>query len=219
MIIGLDIETMGNPAAVGNLPEPKANGRLKDPAKIAADIAEKKAEQIEKMALDPLAGRICSFAMQEVGGEDVKFSLVIKEDSDDAERYLIESIFDTLTVPGVRLLTLNGYSFDLPFIYKRAVILALKFSDTPPLAHWTRKYNTDHHIDLAQVWQGWANGYISLDLLAKMILGAGKLEHDVTKHGEMIKTEEGRAELLAYNVRDVELTVQLFERIQGVLIA
>jgi hypothetical protein len=63
MILTLDIETVPNPATFEFLPEPKAAGNIKDPAKIAANIAEKKAAQREAAALDPLTGRVCCYAM------------------------------------------------------------------------------------------------------------------------------------------------------------
>ena len=57
-IIAIDIETYPNPEMISRLPEVEADSRLKDEAKIKADIEKKKEEQIKKMALNPLYGKI-----------------------------------------------------------------------------------------------------------------------------------------------------------------
>ena len=65
--ITFDIETIPNTSMLDRLPKPKAaTGNLKDPAKIAEKEAAARAEQIEKMALSPLYGRICCW----VGADD-----------------------------------------------------------------------------------------------------------------------------------------------------
>ena len=61
-ILAIDIETMPNPDMISKLPEVVADSRLKDEEKIKADIEKKKAEQIEKMALSPLYGKIACIA-------------------------------------------------------------------------------------------------------------------------------------------------------------
>ena len=62
MDIAFDIETIRNGSLIDRLPEPEVRtGNLKDPAKIAEKLAEAKAEQVEKMALSPLYGRVCAF--------------------------------------------------------------------------------------------------------------------------------------------------------------
>ncbi len=69
--ITFDIETIPNTSMIRRLPklEIKA-GNLKDPAKIAEKEAAARAEQIDKMALSPLYGRICAW----VAVEDEKTS-------------------------------------------------------------------------------------------------------------------------------------------------
>jgi len=52
MII-LDIETMPRPEGIALLPPATAPRNLKDPAKIAAVLAEKDAERVDRAALDP----------------------------------------------------------------------------------------------------------------------------------------------------------------------
>jgi len=224
MIIALDIETMANPDAVALMPEPDVKtGNLKDPDKIAAKIAEAKAEQAEKAALDPLTARIASFAA--VGGSVVEpeakeFVQVIQEATDMAERDLIQGIFAILGTESVRIVTWNGIGFDLPMIYKRALILGVDPANfgAPPLSAWTKRYAADKHYDLMQIWGGWRD-YVKLDTVAKLVLGANKVEFDVTKIAELVATEEGSAELAEYNLQDTRLTWELFKRMNGFLFA
>ena len=62
-VLGFDIETIPNSGMLDRLPpvEVKA-GNLKDPVKIAEKEAAAKAEQLEKMALSPLYGRVCCWS-------------------------------------------------------------------------------------------------------------------------------------------------------------
>lgn len=66
MDVAFDIETIGNRSMVERMPEIDVKvGNLKDPAKIAEKIAEAKADQIDRMALSPLYGRVCAFVAME----------------------------------------------------------------------------------------------------------------------------------------------------------
>ena len=226
MIIALDIETIPNPAAVALMPEPEVKtGNLKDPAKIAEKVAEAKLAQTEKAALDPLTARIACFAA--VGtktpeSEVTEVSSTITEATDDAERDIVQFLMKILGTPDLRLITCNGFEFDIPMIYKRAMLLGVspKNFSAPPLTAWTRKYNTEHHCDLAQVWNGWKNGYVKLDLLSKFVLGDHKTEDiDVATFAAMIETEEGRAKIEEYCLQDTRLTYRLWERFSGLLFA
>lgn len=224
MIAAFDIETIPNPAAAAFLPEPTAPRNIKDPAKIAAAIAEKKASQIADMALDPLTGRICAYALVGAGdapGELSRFVEVLSgTPTDDDERTLVQSIMRVLGSEDMRLATWNGIGFDLPYVYKRAMILGVDPAHfgAPPLSAWTKRYSTDRHFDLMQIWGNWgSHDYTKLDLVASMVLGERKVEVDVTTFAELIKTQEGCDALAAYNLKDTELTWRLFERMSGFL--
>lgn len=223
MIAAFDIETIPNPDAIPFLPEPTAPRNIKDPAKIAAAIAEKKASQVADMALDPLTGRVCCYALVgggEPGGEQPRYSEVISAATDDDECVIVQSIMRVLGSAEMRLATWNGVGFDLPFTYKRAMILGVNPAHfgAPPLSAWTKRYSTDRHFDLMQVWSNWgSHEYTKLDLVAAMVLKERKVEVDVTTFAELIKTPEGGAAIAAYCVKDTELTWRLFERFSGFL--
>ena len=218
MLFALDIETIPNPDKFDLLQEPEASKVLKDPAKIEADIEAKRIAQREKAALDPMFGRVAAVAF--VG--EIEEVAVIEDASDEAERFIIGRIMINLALDGARIITFNGIGFDLPYIYKRALILGVHPATfgAPPLTHWTQRYRNDYHYDLMQIWSGWKSGeYAKLDTVAKLVLGRGKVECDVTKIAEMITTDEGRADVAEYCKQDTRLTWDLFAAMEGCLFA
>ena len=219
MLFALDIETIPNPDKFDLLPEPEASKVLKDPAKIEADIESKRVAQREKAALDPMFGRVAAVAF--VG--EIEEVAVIEDASDDAERFMLVRIMSALATDGARIITFNGIGFDLPYIYKRALILGVHpvTFGAPPLTHWTeRDRRNTYHYDLMKIWTNWRSGeYAKLDTVAKLVLGRGKVDCDVTKIAEMIQTDEGRNEVAEYCKQDTQLTWDLFAAMEGCLFA
>ena len=225
MIAALDIETIPNPDTIPFLPEPEVKlGNLKDPVKIAEKRREVKEAQIADMALDALTGRVCCYAMVgsgAAGEEPTRYVETLGGGvGDDTERALIQSIMRVLGAEDCRLVTWNGIGFDLPFIYKRAMILGVDPSHfgAPPLSAWTKKYSADRHYDLMQIWGNWgSHDYTKLDTVAAMVLHERKIEIDFATFPELLKTEEGCATLAGYCLKDTELTWRLFEKMNGFL--
>ena len=216
MDIAFDIETILNSGMIDRLPpiEVKA-GNLKDPAKIAEKEAAAKAEQVDKMAISPLYGRICAWVAVE--DENVIQKECIEADSDAEETRIIEAAFFTLA--GNRLITYNGNGFDLPFLYRRAVLLGIDTRQfgMPTLAEISARYGNKHHVDIMQVWCGFGT-FEKLDNIAGAMLDDHKIEIDFRDFPKMIKTAEGRKQLLDYCQQDVILTAKLWNRIAGILI-
>jgi predicted PolB exonuclease-like 3'-5' exonuclease len=224
MIFALDIETIPNTDMIPLLPEPEISKVLKDPAKIAAAQATAKADQIAEMALDPMTGRVCCCAF--VGAcDDGPFETCAMATgaTDDEEQAVVAMIMKGLGQPDARIVSWNGVGFDLPFIYKRAMILGLDLGqfNAPPLTTWTARYKTDRHYDFMQIWGGWQSGkFAKLDTVARMILRETKTEDiDVTTFIEMMATEEGRAKIAEYCTQDTRLTWRLFQKMSGFLFA
>lgn len=220
MIIALDIETVGNPDVIGLMPNPKVKtGNLKDPAKIAEKVAEAKRDQVADMALDPLTARIVCFAAVGTDGNSEKQSGHIVGAATDADEIeLLQAIMRILGTEEVRLVTWNGVGFDLPMIYKRAMILGVDPADfgAPPLSAWTKRYSTDRHYDLMQIWGGWSTqGYAELDTVAGLVLKERKTEIDVATFAALLATEEGRNKIAAYCLQDTRLTWRLWNRFNG----
>jgi hypothetical protein len=220
MIIALDIETIPNTAMIDKLPEPEVLlGNLVDPAKIRAKQEAAKANQVEKMALDPLYGRVlCVAIVNEDGGS---ICPILPEANDDTERTLLQWLFsEHLNNPETRFVTWNGNGFDMPFIYRRAMALGVspKHFGAPPLSTWTKKYGNDRHIDMMQAWGGsGGKDYTKLDTVAKAMLGEAKAEIDVTMFIEQMKTAEGRSEIVRYCIQDTSLVMKLYMRALGTL--
>lgn len=220
MDIAFDIETMPNSSRLDAMPEPEVKtGNLKDPAKIAEKVAEARAEQVAKMALNPLYGRICAavFIARNRAGEFESLRLSAA-DSDDEERELIEKCFAVLGNPELRLITWNGIGFDLPFLYRRAVLTGADITGAPPLTSWTKRYSTGPHIDLMQIWGGWnSTQFARLDDVGRAVVNEHKIEIDLREFPELVKTEAGREKILDYCEQDVRLTYQIFDRFKGIL--
>lgn len=216
MDITFDIETIPNAAMIPFLPVPEVKtGNLKDPQKIAEKLEEAKAEQLERMALSPLYGRVCAFVAVE--DEEAVHKECVAADSDAEEIRVIEAIFKTFS--GNRVITYNGTGFDLPFVYRRAVLLGIDIREfgVPTLAEMTVRYSNKHHVDLMQVWCGYGN-YEKLDNIARVMLNDAKIEIDFREFPALIQSEEGRKKLLNYCQQDVILTSRIWNRISGILI-
>ena len=216
MDIAFDIETIGNRSMIERMPAPEVKtGNLKDPAKIAEKVAEAKAEQVDRMALSPLYGRVCAFVAME--DENAVSKECLEAETDAEEVRVIEAVFRAFS--GKRVVTYNGNGFDLPFVYRRAVMLGIDIREfgVPTLAEMTARYNNRHHVDLMQVWCGFGN-FEKLDNIAKALLADQKIEIDFRDFPELIKTPEGRERLIAYCQQDVMLTLKLWNRIAGILV-
>ena len=217
--ITFDIETVPNTSMLDRLPKAAAKtGNLKDPAKIAEKEAAARQEQIEKMALSPLYGRVCAWVAAE--DSNTVFSDCIQAENDAEETRVLEAAFKVLA--GNRIVTYNGTSFDLPFIYRRAILLGIDTREfgMPPLSELTARFQRRaeaKHIDIMTTWCGYGN-FEKLDNIASALLEDHKNVIDFHDFPEMIKTPEGRKTLLDYCTQDVLLTQRIFNRISGILI-
>lgn len=213
----LDIETIPNESIVLMLPEPEIDSRLKDPVKIEAAKIESKNKQIEKMALSPMTGRICSYAVCSNIDDSKSGYKVIKDISDESEWKLITEIFYELN-DFCDICTWNGNNFDLPFIYKRAAILGMKLpGDVPPLSHWTKRYSYFPHCDLMQAWSNWGSfDTARLGWVSKILLGEEKEDIDVMKFLEMLKNGEGD-KIGKYNLKDAVLTMKIYDKLKHII--
>jgi len=218
MILGLDIETMPDAARVALLPDPNPKKGLVDPAKIKADIADKKAKQLENAAKHPMTGRVICVGM--VSG-NTKNSAILSSVSDAEEVKLLQLVFETIADPETRLVTFNGNQFDLPFIYRRAMILGVspKHFGAPPLSVWTKRYGNDRHIDMMTVWAGSDRiaDFDDLADVAQAILGETRAEEEYDKFPELMQTEEGRKHIADACLHHTELTYKIYERALGTL--
>lgn len=197
----LDIETVPNMEVVHLLPEPEvALGNLVDPVKIEAKKAEAKAKQIDGMALSPLTGKVACIGIHNKHGA---YTLM----GDEAE--MLTNAYEVIR--GVHLFTFNGKAFDIPYIFKRGIILRLPWATIPNMQRFTDRYKAQWHTDLMLEFCEW-NKYIGMDTLARFILGEAKTERDYSEYAELMKTEEGRAKIADDCLCDCRITWELAER-------
>lgn len=205
-ILFFDIETLANPAALALLPEPKPAKNLKDPEKIAADIAAKKAEQIAQAALDPDTAQICSigFATLEIPARAV----MLHEMSEVA---MLETFWSEMAACRGFCCGYNILSFDLPFIMRRSMALGVKPSGIPNLA----KYRTSPITDLFGILYNFAPGK-GLKTVAKLY-GLDNSDSDVdgSQIAELWAAQE-YDKIRSYQLRDVDLCIRLYQRMLGV---
>jgi DNA polymerase elongation subunit (family B) len=198
----IDIETYANVDAEKFLPDVKADSRLKDEAKIAADIEKKRNEQRGKMQYSPITGNIACIGMY--NGED---QIILKGD----EKKMISDFLEILG--NDHYITYNGKGFDMDFIMKKALYYGLV--GLREVKEHTDKYKAQRHTDIMELYCKYGE-MVKLDLLCRVYLGEAdndhKLEWDHSTTGEAIKTEEGMNKLAEYCMQDVILTWRLAER-------
>jgi len=183
--------------------EPAAN--LKDPDKIAADIAKKKAKFKEDAALSPLTGRVLAVGFQPDFGDP---PLIL---CDDDEAKLLDSVWRHFrTAGGTRRPTFVGFNilgFDLPFLVKRSWVNGVEI---PPNVRQGR-YWSDWFVDLREIWQlGDRQAAGSLDAICRA-LGLGEKNGSGADFARLWK--EDREQAVKYLLNDLDLTARLAARL------
>lgn len=166
----LDLETVPDPKALECFGPVRPKANLKDAAKIAADIAEKEADRADKMGLDPDACRIVALGWVVVGGGDPLCDICVNEDEEREALDVFWKSYFYGSAHTPRLLTFNGFKFDLPVLMRRSMYLGVKY----PTLNIDR-YRSPH----VDIWQKLSfNGAISAHSLAFYAkrLGIGTLD-------------------------------------------
>jgi hypothetical protein len=186
-------------------------GNLKDPAKIAAAIAEKRASWYADAALSPMTGRILAIGYRYPDGRTVV-------DDNQDEALLIRAFFmadsDAIMAAGYKMVGFNIHGFDLPFIIKRAWALGIPVPPALRPSGNTRFYWPPWMVDLRDVWglgEHMPKG--SLGSICKY-LGLGEKSGSGEDFARLFNgSPEERAQAIAYARNDVDLTFRLAERL------
>ncbi len=126
----LDIETLPHPDAPQWLGPVTAAANLKDPAKIAASIAERTAERDEKLGLDPDCCQICAIGWHVVGGDDPTVDVCQDETQEAAALARFAAAYAAPQgQQETRIVTFFGRQFDIPILRRRACYLSVKFPE------------------------------------------------------------------------------------------
>lgn len=220
-----DIETLANPESCALAPEPivTAPANYKDPEKIKEyverETASRKAELVEKAALDPDYGKILSIGMS-LGGNVTVF---LNQCLYDVESYqkngevlpanvmyeesIIRLFWKTFSDCNGCCVGYNILGFDLPYIMRRSMALGV----VPPVVPNLAKFRTEPITDLYAILYNWAPGKG-----LKQVCRLYNIPNDCPgSDGSMVKDMDPE-KLMAYQVSDVKMVMALYERMNGV---
>jgi predicted PolB exonuclease-like 3'-5' exonuclease len=212
-----DIET--GPAPADELeaiaPTFEAPKNLKDPAKIEAAIAEKRADWFERAALSPITGRVLciGFADPSTGT-----TWTIGDQPHLDERAIVARFFDSLADcamgSAAKLVGWNVHGFDLPFLVKRAWALGIHVPPYLRPSSGSRFYWPSWLVDMRQIWGlGEHQPEGSLDVVARY-LGVGRKNGEGKDFARLFHgTTEQRKQALDYLENDVRLTMAVARRL------
>lgn len=208
MKLYFDIETEGLPFEQIEkiMPEFSAGGNIKDPIKIAASIAEKKAEWLDKTALKAITGKIVAVTIA-VG--TMPPEMVIGDENELIGR-IVGELKSCIGMNG-EAYAWNGSGFDLPFICQRAAIFGIPaFKDLTNNVRG-RFYWHESLIDPKMVWSNYSPDHsgTSLKTVASVLevgekLGRGK------DFASLLMSNPSEAEKYALN--DVNLLRSIVQR-------
>lgn len=206
-IVALDLETIANPNMLELLPEVTAKKSLKDPAKIEADIAEKKSKQIEGMGLDPMLNMICCAGWCD---KDGAHSLSITKADYKSEKKLLLDFWEVLSEYD-HFVTFNGRPFDLRVMLLHGITHGIR----PSVNIDNGRYNRGNHTDLRQILAGsdmFAKG--KLDFFCKVFLGDQKTEGIDGKQVQSFFDMGLHDEISTYCEKDTDLTFRLYQKVE-----
>jgi predicted PolB exonuclease-like 3'-5' exonuclease len=166
-------------------------------------------EDEKRASLDALSARVACIGVIVVDGMQPRAAVAI---TDACERTLLTRFWQFLAQERVSSFVVhNGLSFDLPFLWKRSVILQIK----PTMSLDLKKYRTDAVFDTMYVWSNWEmRGAPSLDRLASG-LGVGQKSgcgSEVLPMWQLGQIDD----LCCYCMRDTWLTYACFCRMNFV---
>ena len=209
--IVFDIETIPQDEArlLALAPEFTAAANLKDPEKIAASIAKKRADYLADAALNWKTAEVVLIG----AGDDAE----IQSLTADTEKELIGNFLSVLAAAlgdGVAVGGHNVKGFDLPMLVNRARVHGLKVP-TNLLTFWKgRPQWNDHIFDTLEILSfGKSFDGNGVDDVARVFGLPPKLGHG----GDFpMLWRTDRAGAIAYNRRDVEIEIEI-ARICGVI--
>jgi len=203
-MIAIDIETVAGDMSIMESIMPEFEGRTgtKDPDKIAAQIAVKKAEWVSKAALDPNLGRIACICLH---NDKDSYSLTM-----DGNEPAMLLAFWTIMVDEPSIVTFNGKMFDMPYIIRRSWYCGVP----PSITYDSAPYHSVTHFDLRLILSnGDKRAAGKLSQYAKLKLGV-----DMDTKGSEVQAlwDAGKIdEIVKHCEEDARITWELFQSMQG----
>lgn len=224
-ILFFDCESIALPHVEQFLPEPRVDKRLKDQEQAKADKIQ---EMIERAPLDSDLASVKLISMQ-IGVEGLPMICLVpakkmsKAKAADLallvpegrlivgdETAVINKFWNGLNLCNGKCCGYNIMGFDLPFLLKRSMDLGIRPGIQPSLA----KYRTAPVTDLMGILSNWSWG----DNVKKLKWLAKRYDLEVLapeQDGSMV-ADMTDAELITYGLSDLFVTVQLYEKMNGV---
>lgn len=204
-----DLETIANPKVIELLPPVQAKKTLKDPEKIAADIAEKRGKRLEELGLDKTTCLICCISMMDAD-KSKPWHLLLDPDTLDEKTLLSE--FWKIAHGYDRFVSFNGIPFDVPILTFRSMVSSVQ----PSVTISTQKYRITNHVDLRMIlgdWDKYAKG--TLDFFCKILGLEGKTEGLDGSFVQDMWDCGAYEEIGDYADQDVLATAKLYKRMAG----
>lgn len=185
------------------MPEFKAASNVKDPAKIQAQIDEKRQAWIESAALNPESGKVLAIGY--------KFSDSPHEIVISGETSMLNDLW-ALWISAWSTYTWAGHNimgFDFPFLIRRSWILGVH---VPKSAAEMTQFRHPHVEDTMQIWSlGSKEDRISLDRLGKL-LKVGQKNGSGKDFAKVLEQDPKKAE--EYLLNDLQLTEKVYLRLK-----
>lgn len=195
-------------------PEFKAPANYRDPEKIAANIAEQRAERKKDAALSAVTGRVVAIGLQlVVPNGTFEVEVIGGEACEHPERAVLEEFWRRWTHPDLAAFDWVGFNihgFDLPFLIRRSWALRVR---VPANLRQQGRYWNPKLIDLRDVWLlGDYRGSGSLDTVAKAL----GLEGKNGSGAEFARLwVEDRAKAVEYLRQDINVTREVARVLLG----
>lgn len=211
----VDVETVALPEAVDFLSadDPvEAPSHYKDQAKIDAYIAEKTGERLERAALDPDLCRLACIGWMFDGERPA----VVTCPDEDYERMALETFWRSIesddALQQTRLITFNGFRFDLLVLQRRSDYLGVKYRELNVDRYRSRHVDLFHRLTFGQA----AGTKHSLRFYANRFgIPVRFPEVDGSKIGELAAASDWTA-IMLHCEDDILITAEIARRV-GVL--
>ncbi len=187
-------------------------GRMKDPEKIAAKMAEERAKFDRNRALSPLTGKILAIGYIQGGGRRPAIDTGQNGHDAGTEAAILENFwrhFQFLEEQRSYLIGFNCEGFDLPFIVRRSWKCRIEVPQSA-LGHFGPK--NPIHIDLMRRFTlGKYGEYVGLNDVAKFLCAGAKPPEDECSgaiFAELFTSgdEEKIERAIAYLLNDLDMT-------------
>lgn len=202
-----DIETEANQEVCESMPDPKAPANYKDPEKIAAYVADKKAEMLSTAALDADLNKVVAVSLRHGVDGETKVYMVGDFETPDEEA-LITAFWSNFAYAGGQTVGFNTIGFDLPVLMRRSFDLGIRLPCPPPVL---AKYRTEPTTDLMGILFNWDKSK-GLKWVCKRY-GIDNPLPDLD--GSMFADMDAETKRL-YSGNDIHLTVGLLRRMAGI---